>query len=483
MNKIILLVVIISFLATACAPQPAAVDAPQGMDLQNCPLLFGADQQLSAQCGTLTVPENRADPQGRQIALHVVVIPAINRNPAPDPLFMLAGGPGQSAVESFPLLLTPLFNIRQSRDIVLVDQRGTGKSNPLRCLTDADESLGEEEMLEKLRACPDTLDADLRFYTTEIAMTDLDAVRAALGYEQINLYGASYGTRAAATYLRMYPQHVRSVILDAVVDPSFILLLDSARDGQSALDQFFARCQADAACAETYPNLQSEFDQLLARLGQAPVNVSLRHPVSAAPLELTLTRDLVLNLVFNILYAPELSATLPLSIHTAFHQADYTPLVSLAYMLDAGLYEGMFYAVTCTEDAPLIQPEEAARLGAGTLFGDRTAGFLSICANWPRGSVSPDFRAPIQSDVPVLLLSGEADPITPPRHAEKMLPGLSNSLHLVFDDMSHGSLTSRCSIAMVEDFIELASVDGLDVTCMDVVRPAPFFINFNGPRP
>lgn len=475
--------IILALLASACAPQPAGLALTRSMDLQPCSLVVGKETQVNAQCGTLSVPENPQDPQGRRIALHVVVVPAVKRTPERDALFLLAGGPGQSAVEAFPALLGFFFNIRQGRDIVLVDQRGTGKSNPLRCLTDVDESLNEDEMLAKLKACPATLDADLRYYTTEIAMADLDAVRAALGYETINLYGASYGTRAALTYLRMYPERVRSIILDAVVDPSFILLLDSARDGQSALDQFFSRCQTDPACNETFPTLKSDFDTLLVRLEQSPAEVSIRHPVTALPLELTLTRPMLLNLVFNILYSPELSATLPLTLRTAYEDGNYAPLVSLAYMMDAGLYDGMFYAVTCSEDAPLIQPDEAARLGAGTLFGDRTADFLSVCASWPRGQVSADFRAPVRSDVPVLVFSGEADPITPPRHAERALAGLTNSLHLVFDAMGHGNISNRCSMGIMESFINSASVTGLDVACVAGVRPAPFFVNFNGPRP
>ncbi|NTU55311.1 MAG: alpha/beta fold hydrolase, partial [Anaerolineales bacterium] len=152
----------------------------------------------------MSVPEDRSNPSGRQIELHIAVIPAIKRDPEPDALFLIAGGPGQSAIETFPAIFALMFNIHQDRDIVLVDQRGTGKSNPLQCLGPEDEALTEEQMLEELKVCPDTLDADLRFYTTEIAMTDLDEVRAALGYETINLYGASYGTRAALTYLRMF---------------------------------------------------------------------------------------------------------------------------------------------------------------------------------------------------------------------------------------------------------------------------------------
>lgn len=221
-SSLFILVFLLGLFASACAPHAEAPVLKRSMDLQPCPLKVGQDDQMQALCGVLPVPENPNDPQGRKIDLNVVVFPAVKRIPEPDALFLLAGGPGQAATEAFPALLTAFFNIHQRRDIVMVDQRGTGKSNPLRCLDDEDESLAEDAALEKLKACPSALDADLRYYTTEIAMADLDAVRAALGYTTINLYGASYGTRAALTYLRMYPDRVRSLILDAVVDPSFI---------------------------------------------------------------------------------------------------------------------------------------------------------------------------------------------------------------------------------------------------------------------
>ncbi|PWH15816.1 MAG: alpha/beta hydrolase, partial [Anaerolineae bacterium] len=439
--------------------------------------------QTDARCGVLTVPEDRANPGGRQIALNIAVIPAIKRNPAPDPLFLLAGGPGQSAIETFPAILPLLYDIHESRDIVLVDQRGTGKSNPLRCLNLEDQTLTDEQALEQLKTCPQRLEADPRFYTTEIAMTDLDEVRAALGYEKINLYGASYGTRAALTYLRMFPERVRTLTLDAVVEADFVMFLDAAADGQAALEAFFARCQADPACSETFPNLEQEFAEVLARLEQSPAEITIPHPLTHRPLDLTVTPRLVTNMVFNTLYVPDLTATLPVAIHAAYAEGNYIPLISTAFMLDAGLYDGMFYAVTCTEDAPLIDPAEAARRSADSVFSDRTMDFAAVCAEWPKGEVSAAFRAPVQSDVPVLILSGEADPITPPYHAEEAAHSLSNHLHIIFPGMGHGNLSSRCAANLLRDFLQAGSLTGLDTACVAGVQPPPFFIDFNGPRP
>ncbi|MBI5353606.1 MAG: alpha/beta fold hydrolase [Chloroflexi bacterium] len=471
-----------TFLAS-CSPRNLTTVPDSSIALEDCALTSPAGFQVDARCGTLTVPEDRDNPDGRQIELHVSVIPAIKREPEADALFLLAGGPGQSAIETFPSMISMMSQIHEDRDIVLVDQRGTGKSNPLRCLTPEDESLTDDQVIAKLKACPETLDADLHFYTTEIAMTDLDEVRAALGYEAINIYGASYGTRAALTYLRMFPEHVRTVTLDAVVDSGFVMFMDAAEDGQASLEEFFAHCEADEACKSTFPKLRSEFDGLLVRLKESPVEITIPHPLTNQPLDLTVTRQMITNMVFNTLYVPDLVATLPLSIHAAYADENYVPLISQAFLVDAGIYDGMFYAVTCTEDAPLISASEAAARSKQSVFGDRTVDFSAVCADWPKGKVSPEFRAPVTSNVPVLILSGDADPITPPWHADKVAESLTNEIHLIFSGMGHGNFSSRCSTNIFKSFIENASIEGLDTSCVKDIQPPPFFIDFSGPRP
>ena len=483
MKHILPISLLFILLLASCSSLSGTATPEASLTLEDCVLTSPSGYQVDARCGALTVPEDRSNPGGRQIDLHVAVIPAINRDPEPDPLFLLAGGPGQSAIETFPAMLPLMFQVHQERDIVLVDQRGTGKSNPLRCIDPEDESLDNDEVLELLKDCPDTLDADLRFYTTEIAMTDLNEVRSALGYEAINIYGASYGTRTALTYLRIFPEHVRTVTLDAVVDPQFVIFMDAAEDGQASLDTFFARCEADDACKTTFPNLRSEFEEMLTRVEESPKDITIPHPLTNKPLELTVTRELITNMIFNTLYVPDLVATLPLSIHTAYADENYVPLISQAFLVNAGLYDGMFYAVTCTEDAPLISPAEAAEEGASSIFGDRTVDFSAVCAEWPKGAVSPQFRDPVRSDVPMLILSGEADPITPPRHAEKIAESLGNELHITFPGMGHGNLSTRCTSNIFKDFIESASINGLDISCTEKIQPPPFFVDFSGPRP
>jgi pimeloyl-ACP methyl ester carboxylesterase len=440
----------------------------------------GIENQIDAKCGSLAVPEDPLNPQSRQIDLSIAIIEAISRSPEPDPLFILVGGPGQSAIETYPALAPILFGIHQNRDIVLVDQRGTGKSNPLRCLDpEEDDRLEEEQVIAELKACPEKLDADLRFYTTDIAMQDLDHVRSALGYGTINLYGVSYGTRAALVYLKMYPARVRSMVLDAIVDPAFILYQDAARDGQQALELFFERCESDTTCSSTYPRLRAEFDELVEKLEQNPADITIPHPVSGEPFEMTITETTFANIVFNTLYAPDLVAMLPLAIHQAHAEDNFAPLITEASLLNAGLYDGMFYAVACTEDAPLVTRTEDTE----TLFESNAQKFIEICEAWPQGEPPPVVREPVQSDVPVLMLSGEADPITPPRHAEELEGSLTNSLHLVFEGMGHGNASNDCTRRIVDRFIETASTSELDTTCVQSVEPPPFFVDFSGPEP
>jgi len=480
MRSVIKFLILQAILLSSCTYQAPSTEGSPRIALSDCVLKSPAvENQVDAKCGTLTVAEDPSNPQGRQIDLQIAVVEAISRSPEPDPLFVRVGEPGQAAIETYPALSGALFRIHEERDIVLVDQRGTGKSNPLRCLDLEDETLEDEEVIAKLKECPEQLDADLRFYTTDIAMQDLDRVRSMLGYEAIDLFGASYGTRAALVYLKMFPERVRSVVLDAVVDPAFILYQDAARDGQNSLDLFFQRCEADEACKATYPDLRSEFDAVLDKLEGEPFDTTIPHPVTGKQLQLTITKTTFANIVFNTLYSPDLVAMLPLAIHQAHTEDNYAPLITQAYMLDAGIYDGMFYAVACTEDAPFVTDAES---GEG-VFGSNAKNFVEVCEAWPRGDPPQILREPVASDVPVLMLSGEADPITPPWHADELAGSLTNSLHLVFSEMGHGNSSNDCATRIMDTFIENADFSELDTTCVKSIEPPPFFVDFSGPQP
>lgn len=481
--RFMILGVLLAGCAAPATPTPAV--GPM-LPLEDCQLTApGMADTLLARCGELTVPEDPDNPAGRQIALHVAVVPAVSRSPQPDPLFLLAGGPGQSAIEAYPLMLQSAFgSVNQDRDVVLLDQRGTGQSNPLECeLPEDDDDLTDAEVTEILQACPATLTADARFYTTEMAVSDLEAMRIALGYDQINLYGASYGTRLAQAYLRRHPDRVRTLVLDAVVSPDFAIYANAGEDGAQALDKLFARCQADADCQAAFPDLQTEFMTLLARLEETPVEVSLADPTTGEPLTFEMTRARFTRMVFALLYTPEVAALLPLALHTAYADGNFAPLVTQATASDAGLYQGLLYAVVCTEDAPYVTPEEIAQ-SAGTYFGDMSESLREVCATWPRGDLPSDQMTPVTSNVPTLLLSGEADPITPPRYAEQVAQTLPNSAHLIAPGMGHGNIIRGCIPHLVSDLVKHASLDALaDVACVEDIAPPPFFVSFTGPTP
>lgn len=477
------------FVLLLAACQTNTADTEPTLALEPCRLNTGAD----AQCGTLMVPENRAEPDGRSIPLHVAVVPASVSNPEPDPVFMLAGGPGQAATEAYPLLLGQFDRLNQTRDIVLIDQRGTGDSNPLHCDNlddlDPDVQLSREERIDVLQACGAALaaDNDLAQYGTDTAVADFDAVREALGYEQINIYGASYGTRTGMTYARRYPDRVRTLVLDAVAGPELVLFQADPRDGQQALDALFARCAADAACAEQFPALDADWQRLLAGLAE-PQEIEMANPLSGEPFTLTLGRDDLAAYVYNILYSTDLAAMLPLLIHNAAETGDYTPLVTQAFLIgdSAGMELGLLYTVGCAEDAAVVDLALAATLDEASDFGSRAEEFVAICEGWPDTAVEAvpdDLRAPLTVDVPTLVLSGAADPVTPPGYAETVADALPDSLHIVVSDYGHTVIAVGCMPRLMTDFIRDGALDALDTSCVSDIEPPPFWVGLTGPQP
>lgn len=441
-------------------------------------------------CGEITVFEDRAAGAGREIALRVLVIPAISPYPRPDPLFFLAGGPGQAASEVASTILPALTQVQRRRDLVFVDQRGTGQSNGLRC--PSDDSLGLRELLEldpitETRACRDALvgDANLRLYTTDLAVDDLEAVRQALGYGPVNLYGVSYGTRVAIEYARRHRDAVRTVILDGVVPPQMSVGLHFAQDGQAALDAMFADCEADPGCSAAFPSLRSGFAETLARLSvEPPLEVTITHPRTGVLQSIPMARETFAGGVQGMLYAPALSSLAPLTLHGA-HQGDFSPFVAqtlgMSESIGGSIYEGMRMSVMCAEDAHRY-PADTTEYTEGTTLSDMAlAGLREGCAEWPTADAPAGIDEPLVSDVPTLLLSGALDPVTPPRWGEVAAETLSAGLHLVAPGAGHNVGPSGCVPRVMADFIEEGSADGLEVDCVDKIARPPFFIDFAGP--
>lgn len=448
----------------------------------------GVPLRIAAQCGTYTVYENRAKKAGRQIELNFAVIKALSRSPKPDAVFFLAGGPGQAATEAYLVVSSAFDKVHRDRDIVLVDQRGTGKLSPLGCKPMDDPNADDEAVSKWLANCAEGLDADPTQYTTEISMGDLDEIRAALGYQTINLVGVSYGTRTAQTYLKLYPDHVRSITLDGVVPQSEVLGADVAADAERALELIFQRCTESAPCKQKFPNLASEFAQLMSQLQQSAQSVDLADPVTGEPTTVVLDYRTAATTVRLYSYAPETAALLPLLIHEAVANQNYIPFAAQSILVGKGLSDsinsGMNLSVVCAEDFPFFDTVDLQGLTANSYYGSIEIDSLRrFCNIWPHSTVDPSFKDPVQSDRPVLLLSGQADPVTPPSNAEQVAQKLSNSLQIVAPGQGHNVIMRGCIPRIFADFIEKGTIQGLDTTCVNDLKPMPFFTNSSGPTP
>ena len=484
-------------LVVACAFGALAgshrLNAQSSMHLVPCRIagLDGLDS-TEARCGTLPVPEDPGDPAGAKIRLAIAVVPAISTKAKPDPLFLVAGGPGQGSIHGFAPLLPAFAGIRRERDIVLVDQRGTGGSNRLDCAMpdDALESgeLEPAELRELAQECLPTLRGRPEFYTTSIAVRDLDAVRAALGYPKVNVYGGSYGTRVAQHYARRYPQQVRTVVLDGVVPPALALVPSIAIESQRALDRVFARCAADAKCDQRFPALAAQYAKLDARLTQGPITVTIIDPVEGGNRRLDVTRAHLVTMARMLTYSPGTASILPLVLHEAATNGNYGPLAAQAEMIGDDLERmiamGMHNSVVCAEDAPRFADAVDRRALEATAIGPLMVdGMRAICEVWPRGPVDDDFAEPLDSEVPALLLSGEFDPATPASYGAMAAKGFRNGLHLVVPGQGHGQARLPCVQKLLRQFIDAGSVAGLDTACIGKLEPVPFFLSFSGSAP
>jgi len=447
---------------------------------------------VAARCGKFAVPEDPGDPDGRQIELAVAVVPAIATRPKPDPLFLLAGGPGQGAIEGFVPGLGAFAGVHRERDLVMVDQRGTGGSNRLDCAMPDDalesEEIPPDELRKLAQECLSKLPGRPQFYTTSIAVRDLDAVRAALGYERINLFGASYGTRVAQHYARRYPERTRTITIDSVVPPALPLVPLIAIEAQRALQRVFERCAAEVQCNEHFPGIAEQFARVDARLRSGPMNVSLPDPVTGETSRIKVTRNHLVTMTRMLSYSARTASLMPLLIHEAATRGNYGPLAAQALMagenLERMIAMGMHNSVMCSEDAPRFAGAADRAALEKTYIGPALYdGMKAICEIWPRGAVDSDFHDPIHSTVPALLLSGEFDPATPPEYGAAAAVGFERHLHLVIPGQGHGQTDLPCVQRLLRDFIDRGTVDGLDGACVGDIKPAPFFLSFSGTAP
>ena len=450
------------------------VQAADGLD--SC-RVDGFAQQV--RCGQIQRPLNPDQPQGKQIAVHFIVLPAQDKNKAPDPIFLLAGGPGQSAIKVASWIQAVFEKLQRRHDLVFVDQRGTGQSAPLEC-QDADglEGIGDADYgIQQMLKCRDRLEklpwGDLRFYTTSIAMQDLDAVRAVLNYSSIDLIGISYGTRAALEYQRQFPEHVRRSILDGAVQPEQML---TGSDSQKALISLMNDCASEPRCQQAYPTLKHDWNSLLDSLPRPAV---LTHPRLGTQIKAVVTRNDVLNWVTSILYSSVNSAGLPHAIEQA-RQDNFNPLLALsgggALPNPGSAAMGMHFSSVCSEEYDSLT-RNAKQDPIDDFSNLHTHVYLKVCAQWPRGKVPAGFYVTPPSATPVLLLSGGIDPVTPPWHAQQIAARLGPmTRQLVLEHAGHGLLQQTCVTDIATGFIN-AGTDrqalDIDSSCMtQIPRPS-----------
>ncbi|MBL8112438.1 MAG: alpha/beta fold hydrolase [Acidobacteria bacterium] len=441
-------------------------------------------------CGSVDVPERRTGPAGTRIRLAVAVLPATTRARADDPVFLLAGGPGQGA----RLLAGPAARafraLRRSRDLVLVDVRGTGGSGALSFSPGADE-LGDllgggVGNADRLAAERDRLLADPAPYDTEAIVADLEDVRSALGCRRVNLWGGSYGTRVAQLWARRHPDAIRSVVLDGAAPLAMPLPLFMARDAETALDGLLTRCERDAACAAKHASFRRDLASVLARFSNGPISVALRDPRNGVPRPALLTRTGFVAGLRAALYVPRHAALVPLVVAAAARD-DYGPLAALLSEGAAWSVEtmalGMTLSVLCTEDVPRLDPPRIARETAGTFVGTAMAeAWREACEVWPRGAPPRGFDEHVVVPVPALILSGGRDPVTPPIRGDEMAGSFSPATHVVVPEAGHGSSFLGCVPRLIAGFIERGTGEGLDAACVKSIPAVPVALGPEGGR-
>ena len=483
--------------ATAKSPDEAARRMFGSIAFEPCTLSGAlASSSINAQCARLDVAEDPKQPHGRQIPLNIAWLPASDKGTtAPDPVFFLAGGPGQAATEYAAEIDLALREVRKHRDIVLIDQRGTGKLSPLACrdangvalrLPTEDEA-DADALADYAARCAKALEgkADPRFYTTTQAIGDLDAVRKALGVQQINLVGVSYGTRVAQQFAAKFPAHTRSLVLDGVAPNDLVVGGEFARTFERALERQSAHCQSLPTCRERYPrDLRTQLRGLKQRLEAAPVQVDFRDPATAQRRRDTLTADTVVGLTHLFSYMPQMMSLMPVVIDEA-DRGEYAPLMALAQLvtrnMDGQMSRAMQWSVICAEDADRYTLDPA---DADTVLGAETGpAFFAACKAWPHGARPANFDQPLKSNVPALLLSGEMDPVTPPAYGERVLEGLPNGRHFVLRGQGHNVGATGCLPKLVGQFIESLDAKSLDAKCLDSIGYVPPFTGYNGWEP
>lgn len=443
---------------------------------------FLAGIKEKVKCASFDVPLDYGNPESGMITLHATIIPAKSSSPAPDPFFVFAGGPGQAAGD-YGLLVRLAFDpILAKRDIVLLDQRGTGRSAGIRCDSDLIPETFEE-MTELAAECRQNAAIDVRHITMENVVRDAEEVRASLGYPTLNLWGGSYGTRTVALYLRRYPERVRSIIVDGVLPPDVPLFLSAPVSAERAKRKIAEDCAASPVCAERFPNFEADVDALVAKAKAGGLKYVGRDPLSGEPLEMTLMYGLVVEALRGSFYAADSTIYIPLVVDMAA-KGNLQPLVASLLggtAVSESMYVGTTYSILCGDEIPRVTAEEVAKAAEGSFAGDSYYRYWKAgCDGWSSTLAEADALTPIKSDVPALVLSGDLDPVTPPSMGEHLVQGFPNGRHIVVPGTGHNTGHVACMPGLMRDFVETLDAGALDTSCLDHLKRLPLAVGING---
>ncbi len=470
--------------ALGSGPEEPSVRSPRllaGEPMAACTIHgeYPVQAHARALCGTLRVTEDRSKPGGRRIGLRVAVVPAVTTDPEPDPLFVLAGGPGDAGTQFFAWLPGVFTDVHATRDIILLDQRGTGHSNALSLpampdtggLSAADADARLSGWMNDALA---SVNGDPRVYTTTVAADDVDDVRAALGYEKIDLYGTSYGGTLAQYYLRQHGDHVRAAVLDGSTPLDVPVLERMAENSQAALDLLFRRCAEDKACKQAFPRLAAEWAAVMHRLATRLVVVD---PDSGE--EAVIDQVMLADAVHRALLTESTAARVPLAVHRAYTGQWIHAAQLIGAPPSGGPTLMMADEILCSEAWARFGPTEVARRGAGSyalpleLAGAEQR--AAVCRHLPRGVVPADDASAVRTDTPILWLAADGDPQDPPANLALVPAQEPHSRVVVMPAQQHVIGHLGCTPSRIADFLDAGSADQLDTSCVAEGGPAPSF--------
>lgn len=471
-----------------------------------CPVPIPKD--LTVQCGYLEVLEDRSQPGGNTIQLAIAIIKSTGKHPQPDPLLFLQGGPGAGAVGWISTGAGPFFApFLLNRDVILFDQRGVGWSQPrLNCPGQetfstqfAGQALSLEEVLPEARRmvseCRAALSGrgiHLETYNSAANAADVEDLRLALGYEKVNLFGASYGTRLALTVLRDHPNGLRSIILDSTFPPAVNTFRDGIANSNRAFETLFTSCAEDTLCNLVYPNLHSVFYDLVDRLDAQPVTLQSTNPDTDEPVEITLNGVAITGMIFGQLYRTAILGRLPAIIYDAA-DGEFSAIEDI-YWASSSLAEefalGMSLSVMCSEEAPFADPQFTGdQQYPPALQRERQYMMLSgrlgleVCQVWNAPPASPAEEQPVSGSVPTLILAGQFDPVTPPENGRLAAATLSNSYFYEFPGVGHNVLASgACAKGIALSFLN-DPTHSPRARCIEEMDPPDFILRARIARP